>query len=322
MGSGIWLQHRVGVLLGGISSERAVSLRSGAAMVAALARRGYRVQAIDAGRDLNERLRQQPIDVALLAVHGCWGEDGQLQGLLETLAIPYSGSGVAASAIGMDKVLTKRLLRDAGIATPPWWSFRLAADDAAAIAAAVATLSTTPHDWFVKPASGGSSVATGRATDPPQLAAALQRAAAVAPTQLVEQTIVGAEVTVSVLNGVALPAIQICPREGFYDYTNKYSQGRTDYLIPPRDVDSALLPKLAALAELAYNTIGCRGVARVDFIVTAAGDVWLLEINTLPGMTETSLAPKAAAAVGITFDELVERMLESATLDGCDGDIS
>lgn len=301
--------------MGGLSEEREVSLRSGAAMAGALERLGYEVVRVDAGHDLPEVLRRERVAVAVLALHGPWGEDGTVQGALEVMGIPYTGAGVAASAVCMDKDLTKRLLLAAGVATPAWRVVRVGRDPAAALAEA----QQVAGPWFVKPLCSGSSVGAGAAADGVELATRLAAAGKVSLRVLVERTVVGAELTMPILDGVGLPLIQVRPKMGFYDYANKYTAGCTEYLIPPADVSPAAQQAAFEMGLAAYRATGCRGLARVDLMVDATDAVWVLEINTIPGMTETSLAPKAALAAGIGFDQLVERILDGAGLASCGG---
>ncbi|MBF0583333.1 MAG: D-alanine--D-alanine ligase [Magnetococcales bacterium] len=316
---------KIGVLLGGSSTERAVSLRSGAALLAAYQRLGWSVVAIDTqfGRELPAQLLAHGIEVAVIALHGPMGEDGSVQGLLEVMEIPYTGSGVTASALCMNKLISKRFFQQMGIATPAWEEVRLAPGDPDALSRMVADLTPRWQDksFFVKPASAGSSVGIRRVGQIEELAAALTAAAAAAAQPgeaaeiLLEQEIVGAEVTLSILDGTPLPLIEICPVEGFYDYLNKYTPGKTRYLVPTESLSVQDIQGATDTGLAASQRMGCRGLHRVDMIVDRAGCAWVLEINTIPGLTETSLAPKAAAAAGLTFDALAERILAGATRD-------
>lgn len=301
--------RHIGVLYGGPSEEREVSLRTGSAMAGALQRKGYQCVLIDAQRDLPTRLNQAGIDMAMIALHGPMGEDGTVQGLLEIMGIPYTGSGVTASAVCMDKGLAKRLFRDAELPTPAWREIHLLAG--ASDQDIAQALVGFPLPGFVKPCSSGSSVGIARVADGITAAPALRAAALVSPNLLVEAEVNGVEVTLAILSGIPLPLIGIQPMDGFYDYTNKYTSGRTSYRIPP-DLTADQQQQAITTGIAAYHLTGCSGLARVDLIVDQSGVAWILEINTVPGMTETSLAPKAAQAAGITFDDLVERIL----LDG------
>lgn len=301
-----WLGRKVAVLLGGLSNEREVSLLSGRAVATALRTRGHDVIEIDAGRDLAERVRNAAVEAAVIMLHGTFGEDGCTQGLLETMGVPYTGSGVAASALTTDKVRTKRLLAAAGLP--------VAADvvlEPDAIDGAAASL---PFDLpvVVKPAAGGSSVGITVVHEPASLAGALAGAARWGQV-LVERFHPGPEVTCAMLDGWALPLVEIRPREGFYDYRNKYTTGCTEYLCPA-PLDAECFTRVQAMAERAVALCGVEGIARVDFMLGGGENPVILEINTIPGMTELSLVPMAAREVGLAFDELAERILLGASL--------
>jgi D-alanine-D-alanine ligase len=310
---------RIGLLLGGRSSERDVSLRSGTAMADALQRRGYAVVRIDpADGFLPERLASERIDAVVLALHGRFGEDGTVQGLLELMGIPYSGPGVAASAVCMDKVMSKRVFRDAGVPTPPW--IELGGDVADAVVLDAFDAAGLVCPVFVKPVSAGSSVGVVRVADRHGLVAGFRAAVAACNRDdgariLVEQAIHGSEVTATLLDGVALPLVEVRPHSGFYDYENKYNNGRTDYLVPPISVSDDVQVRAQAVAMQAHDATRCRGLVRVDMMVDGDGTPWVLEINTIPGMTALSLAPRSAAAAGLSFDDLVERILAGVALD-------
>ncbi|MBF0191663.1 MAG: D-alanine--D-alanine ligase [Magnetococcales bacterium] len=314
---------RVAVLMGGASPEREVSLKSGAALLAALERRGWNPLSIDPadGRALASTLIENRVAVAVLALHGAGGEDGTIQGMLEMLGIPYTGSCVGASAVCMNKILSKRLFRDAGIPTPPWEELRFPDNDPEAGMAQL----TLPLPCFVKPMSTGSSVGISRVDDLESLRAGLLLAArASGPGEtrvLVEQEVRGTEVTLAVFDDTPLPLIEIRPGAGFYDYRAKYaSGGATRYLIPPEGVSEQAMQRATEAGMAAGRVTGCRGLYRVDLILDAKQTPWVLEINTLPGMTATSLAPKAAAAIGWSFEDLAERILASAGLETCRAD--
>ena len=305
---GRWNGKKVAVLYGGRSAEREVSLKTGQACAEALRSRGLDVTLLDAGLDLPERLRACQASVAFLALHGRYGEDGCAQGLLESMGIPYTGSGVMASAVGMDKVTSKLVFREAGLSLEPNHVFPPAR-------AASVAIGDLPFGLpaVVKPACEGSSVGVHVVKEPGQLAAALADAATFKGDLVVEQYVRGQEVNVAVLDGEALGAIEVVPSREFYDYVAKYTPGSTQYFFPAR-----LAPEVSARvcgdAEKAYRALGCAGAARVDFIVAADGTPFILEVNTLPGMTGTSLVPKIAAGRGITFPDLCERLLEGASL--------
>ncbi len=303
--------RRIGVLLGGLSPESDVSRRSGSAMAAALQRLGYSVTALEADRSLAAALEHSRIEIAMIALHGPLGEDGTVQGLLELMGIPYTGSGVLASAVAMHKALSKKIFAFHELPTPAFQV--LSSPDCDAEPASVQVTIQPP--FVVKPCEGGSSIGISIVREETGIAAAL-RAAACADSGdiLVEAYVGGREVTVGVLNGRALPVIEVSPDSDFYDYSAKYnSKGATRYIENP-DLPSGLPERLQGLAETVYRVLGCSGAARVDFIVNAEGQPFVLEINTIPGMTETSLLPMAARQAGISFDELVERILHGAAL--------
>lgn len=299
------LKHkRIGVLLGGLSAEREISLRTGRAVLAALERNGYTAVAIDAGRDLAQRLAAEQIEVAFIALHGRFGEDGTVQGLLELLDIPYTGSGVLASSVAMDKIATKKFLLHEGIPTPAFHTYALGEERSTLLAG------ITSWPVIAKPAHEGSTIGVTVARDPEELTRALDAALQYDTTVLIEEFISGAEATVSVLDGIPLPIIQVVPKSGFYDFTSKYTAGQTEYLLPA-PLPPAVYAAMQRHAANAIRALGCKGAARADFMIRG-DELFCLEVNTIPGMTETSLLPKAAAAAGIPFDELVLRLLEGA----------
>ena len=299
--------RRIGVLMGGLSSEKAVSLETGESVHAALVELGYDAERIFVDRDIDLALRQSRIDVAFIALHGRYGEDGCIQGLLETLGIPYTGSGVLASALAMHKVKAKEIFRLHNLPTPPYYV--MTPNDGDPLAC---------HGDFgfpavVKPVSEGSSVGVEIVRDPEQLVAACERAFCFDNELLIERFVDGQEVSVAVIGGRALGAVEIEPKSDFYDYGAKYTRGATDYHIPPR-LSPERYHGVLVQAERAHRALGCGGATRVDFIVSGAGNEYILELNTLPGMTPTSLLPKVADSVGMNFTEIVEAIVEGATL--------
>jgi len=304
---------RIGVLMGGQSSERDVSLRTGAAVHRALCRRGYDAVMIDVGPTLSRELQDQKVSLVFLALHGPGGEDGSIQGFLETLGIPYTGSGIQASAVGMHKETTKTMLAAHGIPVP-----------AGIVAKRGEKISSTQAlrkgklRWpvVVKPASEGSTIGVTIVKKPAQWSEALTLAHKYDRDAMIEAYIPGHEVTVSLLGRQAqaplvLPAVEIVAPGGFYDFSAKYEKGRTQYLCPA-PLSATITKQIEALALRTYEVLGCAGAARVDFRITPRGRPYVLEINTVPGMTETSLLPMAAAQAGIGYEELTERILESA----------
>ena len=302
-----WQGQRIAVLMGGLSAEREISLRTGSAVLRALQGRGMDAVAIDAGRDLPLRLQEAGAQVAFIALHGRYGEDGTVQGLLELLQIPYTGSGVLASSVAMNKLVTKQILMHHGVMTPAFAVYRKGDDRGAFVAARQA------YPLVTKPAREGSTIGISIVRDAAGLQDGLEEALRHDDLVLVEEFIAGAEVTVGVLAGQPLPVIQVVPKGGFYDYQSKYTPGQTEYLLPA-PLPIGVTRGLQAAALNACRALGCRGAARVDFMVRGE-ELFCLEVNTIPGMTETSLLPKAAGAAGIPFDELVLRILTDAGLD-------
>ncbi|MBN2333564.1 MAG: D-alanine--D-alanine ligase [Deltaproteobacteria bacterium] len=300
-------KKKIGVLLGGLSAEREISLKTGAAIQSALERSGYRTVAIDVGRDLPFRLREEQIDVAFIALHGRYGEDGVVQGVLELLQIPYTGPGVMASSVAMNKLITKHLLRSAGIATPAYLSCHDQVD-------VVPDAGSLGYPLVVKPVSEGSSLGVAIVERHSDLAAAMAGAFRYEREILLEQYIPGREITASVLNGTPLPLIEICPAAGFYSYQAKYTAGETDYLVPA-PLAPVLTRSIQSLALASCRvTDCCQGAVRVDFRLSPDAKAYVIEINTIPGMTATSLLPKAAAAAGMGFEALIETIVSGASL--------
>ena len=293
---------KIGVLLGGMSDEREISLKTGHAIANALHANGHAVEEIDVGKDICVQLKRKNIEVAFIALHGRWGEDGTIQGLLEILGIPYTGSGVTASAVAMDKILSKQILLHAGLPTPPF--------------EVITTPSATPLrplPLVVKPALEGSTIGVSIVREPAAWQEALNTAFRHDARVLVETYVEGKEMTAAILNGTPLPLIHIEPIEGFYDYTSKYTPGRTLYHVPA-PLDITVSRQLQDMAVQAFDALGCAGCARVDIILSEKTGPTILEVNTIPGMTPTSLVPKAAAAAGINFSDLVEAILSTASL--------
>ena len=294
---------RVGVLMGGMSTERPVSLKSGHAVADALRSRGWSVVEIDVGRDLPARLVEHRVEVAWIALHGRFGEDGCVQGLLEVMGIPYTDSGVRASAVAMDKIATKRAVADLPevvMARDRIW--RRGDPVPADLALPV----------MCKPAVGGSTLGATKVERGEELGPALERAGALHPEVVVEEFVVGDEITVAVLEGTALPVVRIVPESGLFDYAAKYTKGLTRYEAPAQ-ISTLAAQRAQEAAVAAFRALGCRGLARADFIVRGDDVPVFLEINTIPGMTATSLSPMAAGCVGISYGELCERVLLAAT---------
>jgi len=295
---------RVAVLMGGSAAERKVSLKSGAAVFQALQNRGVDTIAIDVTTSPIDALAGQKIDRVFNIIHGRGGEDGVLQAVLEVLGIPYTGSGVMASALSMDKLRTKLCWLGAGLPTPKWFVLKTEAD-----------LDTCIEELgfpvIVKPAQEGSSIGMSKANNREELAKALQVAAEFNCDVYAESWVVGKEYTVALLNGKALPAIRLETPNAFYDYEAKYNATTTQYHCPC-GLSPAEEEKLQQLAVKAGEIIGVMGWARVDVFIDGSGQAQLIEINTVPGMTDHSLVPMAAKQAGIGFDDLVWQILETS----------
>lgn len=298
---------RVAVLLGGFSAERAVSLDTGGAVLKALQSRGVEASAWDPSEKGLTELASARFDRVWIALHGTGGEDGSIQGALEWLQLPYTGSGVMASAIAMDKVRSKHLFDACGIPTPEYAVVRHVAD-------AILAAEEFGFPLILKPAGQGSSVGMTKVFDADELPAAVQLALSYGGVALAERCIVGGEYTVGILQGTALPSIRIETPRVFYDYRAKYESDRTQYHCPgTTDPDTEAV--YAELALAAFNELGCRGWGRVDFMTGDDGQPLVLEVNTIPGMTSHSLVPMAARAAGIDFADLCWRILETSFLE-------
>lgn len=300
---------RVAVLCGGWSAERDVSLKSGQMVFDALKGRGLDVHLVDAGRDIASRLLNEHFDRAFIVMHGRGGEDGAIQALLELLGIPYTGSGVMASALGMDKYRTKLIWKAGGLPTPGFVVLESEADlDAAA---------ALGFPLMVKPVHEGSSIGMSKVRNKEELERAWQEAHKYDGSVLAETWVQGAEYTAAILGDRVLPMIRLETSHDFYDFEAKYNAPDTNYLCP-----CGLAPEVEAsfgsLMLRAFRLVGARGWARVDFMLDEAGQPWLLEINTVPGMTDHSLVPMAAREAGLGFDELVWRILAESLEPGSD----
>lgn len=303
------MEKRIGVLMGGMSSEREVSLRSGAAISKALARLGYHQIPIDVDSDIALTLHQEHIDVAFIALHGRYGEDGAIQGLLEIMKIPYTGSKLTASAVAMNKIVSNGLLKAQHLPLPQ--TFVLTQEDAKNIE--TLPLPITPP-FVIKPVSEGSSVGVSIVKTSEETDSALENAFRFGSKVLMQSYISGMEVHVGILDEKPLGAIEIKSKGTFYDYDAKYVPGMSEHVFPaplPSDVYQQTLD----LALKAHHALGCSGYSRVDLLIDLKMKPFILEVNTLPGMTETSLMPEIARECGIDFDSLVEKILNTASIE-------
>lgn len=302
---------KVGVLCGGMSREREISLRTGAAVIKAVGKLGYECISIDPGKDAAVRIAEASPDIAFIALHGRYGEDGAIQGTLEILGIPYTGSGVLASAVAMDKIFAKKIFRSSGIPTPDFVVVHN--NSAKGWVEGIATgASRVPFGWpyVVKPSREGSSIGITFVDNADSLPAAIRSALTHDDDVLIEKFIAGKELTVGIIGTTspqALPVIEIAPKSGRYDYESKYTVGATEYIIPPR-LPLDVIADAQSLALSAHSALGCQGVSRVDLMLGPEG-LDVIEVNTIPGMTETSLLPKAAAAAGLEFHELIDKLI-------------
>ncbi|MCS7215667.1 MAG: D-alanine--D-alanine ligase [Thermodesulfovibrio sp.] len=289
---------KVGVIAGGTSSEREVSLKSGQAVFRALKELGYNVVFIDAGVNLCEKIKMEKIDIAFLVLHGGWGENGSVQGMLEVMGIPYTGSGVLSSAMAMDKEVTKKIFIYHGIPVPPFKIFYKG--------------ESFEPDFLpcvVKPAEEGSSIGVNIVENETEFEYAVNEAFKYGERIIIEKYIEGKEIHIGVLGDRVLGGVEVRPKKGFYSYEAKYTKGLTEYILPP-EIDSVLYEKLKELGLKAHRALNCSGATRVDMIVDSQGNPYVLEVNTIPGMTETSLLPKIASLAGYDFKGLVKEILE------------
>ena len=312
--------RKIGVLAGGTSAEREISLKSGGAIFKALQERGYNAVLIDAAADLHGSLVSQHVALAFIALHGGHGENGAVQGLLEVMGIPYTGSGVLASAMAMDKEASKKVFLYHGIPVPP---FRLAcADELPKDLSSIApgyVLGGSAIDfampWVIKPVAEGSSIGVHIVKKSDELPGAITDALKYGDKIVVEKYIKGREIQIGILCNRALGGVEVRPSLEFYNYEAKYTPGLTKYILPPevsgRDYDS-----LKSIALMAHMALGCAGATRVDLMLDTEGHSYVLEVNTIPGMTETSLLPKIANLEGLSFADLVEEIVRAAIREG------
>lgn len=292
---------RVGVIMGGISSEKEVSLMTGREIANGLDKVKYEVQLLDIGRRQELVEKTKGLDFAFIALHGCFGEDGIVQGTLEALGIPYSGCGVLSSAVCMNKATAKRILASGGITTPSWFSVK------SLKALESCDLESLGYPLVVKPNSGGSSIGVVISANKQEVFTAVKDALSLDTEVIIEQYIQGDEITCSFLNGSPLPVIAIKPRARYFDYISKYSDGGAyEYAV---ELEEPIRSRVLKAASAAYTLLKCSVYARVDMIIRD-GLPYVLEVNTLPGMTKNSLLPKSAKAAGISFSELLDLIIQ------------
>lgn len=320
-------KKRIGVLMGGLSSERDVSMRSGLAVYQSLQERGYNVVPVDVNRDVVGMLKKEKVKLAFLALHGGTGENGAMQGMLEVLGIPYTGSGVLASALAMDKEMSKKIFAYHGLPAAPFVVVRrrkrskrhgaeegpadAVPDVTGAYAFPPAPSPSFAAPWVVKPVAEGSSIGVSIVKEEGALHSCLERTFSLGERLIVEQFIQGRELHIGILGDRVLGGVEVRPSLEFYNYEAKYTSGLTEYIIPP-EVDGPVLETVQEMALKAHRTLGCSGASRVDFIVDENDKPYILEVNTLPGMTTTSLLPKIARSAGLEFHDLIEEIVRIA----------
>lgn len=312
MSKNITKQTKIGILLGGSSSEKKISMLTGKSVFNALKRLGYNVVKVEVDKTLPFKLREMQIEVVFNALHGTYGEDGIVQGLLELMGIPYTGSGITASAIAMDKILTKHLMTSAGILTPQYVELSKPVSYSELLKESSINL-----PYIVKPAREGSSIGISKVSVPEELTEALSKAFKYGNRVLVEKFIEGKDITVAIFDDMVLGSMEINisgnKEKSFLDYEAKYTEGIEVFSIPP-SLQQDIIKTVEEAALDAHQLLGCSFYSRVDFKVATAGRPYLLEVNTLPGLTALSYVPKIAESKGINYDQLVERILQSASL--------
>ncbi len=300
-------KKRIGVLAGGISAEREVSLRSGIAVFKALQSKGYNVVLIDTKENLWDSIRQNKIEIAFLALHGGYGENGAIQGFLEVMGIPYTGSGILASALAMDKEASKKIFLYHNIPISPFIVVRRDEN--------ISQLKIGfDMPWVIKPVSEGSSIGVSIVKKEDEIKDAMDRAFVYGEKILIEKYIKGREVHIGILGDQVLGGVEVIPSAEFYSYKAKYTPGLTRYILPP-ELDETLYNKLKMLALASHRALGCKGATRVDLILDESNNPYVLEVNTIPGMTETSLLPKIARLAGLDFGDLIEEIIRISLKD-------
>ena len=301
----------IGVLMGGYSSEREISLRSGRAVADALSKEGYRVLPLDIVSDdivkISQQIQATPMDIAFIALHGRLGEDGVIQGILEKLEIPYTGSGVKASQLAFNKILTQKALKAAGLPVPTYYC--ITDGRTVDFKTVWAEIKSTP--LVLKAACEGSSIGVHIVRHPSEWEPAFKNALSYGPRIIVEQFIKGREFTAGIFDREALPLVEIVPKTNFFSFNAKYQKGATQYVCPAA-ISENLTKNIKDISLRAYDVLGCEGFARVDIRVDEGGQPFILEVNTIPGFTETSLFPKAAREAGFSFVQVCEKLLNLA----------
>ncbi len=316
-------KKRIGVLMGGFSAERDISMRSGLAIYQNLQEMGYDAVVIDVGKDIANVIKKEKVKVAFLALHGGIGENGSIQGMLDTVGLPYTGSGVLASALAMDKAASKKIFTYHGLPVAPFIVVRkVKGAKKGKVKSEKAELSNVfdyPEfpipsfalPWVVKPVSEGSSIGVTIVKEESELVSCLEKTFSLDSKVMIEKFIKGKELHIGVIGDRVLGGVEVRPSLEFYNYEAKYTSGMTDYIIPP-EVDETVYEKASELALQAHLALGCSGVSRVDFMIDDNNSLYILEVNTLPGMTTTSLIPKIAKAAGMSFKDIIEEIIRHA----------
>jgi D-alanine-D-alanine ligase len=289
---------KIGVLYGGLSTEKAVSLKSGKAVLSVLKKLGFKTLGIVVDRNIAQKIKQAKIDIAFLVLHGKYGEDGTIQGMLEIMGIPYTGSGIFASAASVDKNISKILFKAAGINTADWIVLKRFEE----------IQKIKKYPVIIKPITGGSTIGINIAKNEKEFLKAAKEAFKYDSQILIEDFIKGKEITVAVLDGKALTAVEIVPRGDIYDYKAKYHRGLSQHIIPAR-IEKSVYEQAQKIAQKIYKLFNCKAICRMDMIVDGKNKIWVLENNTIPGMTAASLSPYAAKYDGISFEELILKIL-------------
>lgn len=303
--------RRIGVLAGGTSAEREVSLKSGNAIYKALLNRGYNAVFIDAADNLCESLKKSSVEIVFIALHGGHGENGAVQGLLEVMDIHYTGSGILASALAMDKEASKKVFLYHDIPVAPFIVINSEQSGKKINPQFITTIVDFPLPWVVKPVAEGSSIGVNIVKGEEDIADALKEAFSYGRKIIIEKYIKGKEIQIGILGQTVLGGVEVRPSKEFYSFEAKYTPGLTQYILPP-EIDDSAYDTLKDMALKAHNALCCKGAARTDFILDELNVPYILEVNTIPGMTETSLLPKIAKLAGMDFPDLIEEMLRQA----------
>jgi D-alanine-D-alanine ligase len=306
---------KIGVLIGVKSTEKEIAMKTAKNIISALKVKGYEFCEIPIDENIVENIKREKIDVAIISAHGLYGEDGTIQGLLELLGIPYVGSGVLASALALNKVMAKKIFLFHKIPTPKWVEISKKDMETKDLEKILENIKELKKPWIVKPSNQGSTIGLSVANNKDELIKALEYAFKFDQYILIEEFIRGKEITASIYdveNTICLPLIEIIPKTGFYDYQTKYTPGLSEHIIPAR-LSEETYKKAQELGVLAHQALGCRHLSRVDMIVEEdTQNIYVLEVNTIPGMTETSLYPESAKAFGIEFPDLIDSFIKSA----------